>query len=90
VAGSKRAFASDNWAGAHPEVLAAMSAANVGHATAYGDDPWTERAVGRFRELLGDVDVFFTFNGTGANVTALRACMDAWGACSRCPHPTAS
>lgn len=53
MAGSKRAFASDNWAGAHPEVLAAVAAANVGHAPAYGDDPWTERAIGRFRELLG-------------------------------------
>ncbi len=80
-----RAFASDNWAGAHPEVLAAVAAANAGHAPAYGDDPWTARATERFRELLGDVEVFFTFNGTGANVTALRACMQPWGACI-CPE----
>ncbi len=33
-----RGFASDNHAGAHPEVLEAIVAANHGHATAYGDD----------------------------------------------------
>ena len=33
-----RHFASDNNAGVHPDVLAALSAANDGHATAYGDD----------------------------------------------------
>ncbi len=38
-----REFASDNHAGAHPEVLEAIAAANVGHAGSYGADPWTER-----------------------------------------------
>jgi threonine aldolase len=66
-------FASDNYAGAHPEVLAAVAAANEGWARAYGDDPWTGRLVGRLRELLGDVEVFPVFNGTGGNVTALSA-----------------
>ena len=40
----ERDFASDNHAGAHPEVLEAIAAANVGHAGSYGADPWTERA----------------------------------------------
>ena len=35
----RRTFASDNWAGVHPEVLEAIARANVGHAPAYGDDP---------------------------------------------------
>src|SRR5690606_29978708 len=34
-------FASDNWAGIHPEVLDAIGAANVGDARAYGGDAWT-------------------------------------------------
>ena len=67
-------FASDNWAPAHPAVLAALAAANEGHTPAYGYDPWTEGAVARFRALLGDdVAVFPVFNGTAANVLCLEA-----------------
>jgi threonine aldolase len=69
-----RGFASDNSAGVHPEVMAALVAANVGHVSAYGDDPWTAQAVERLRELFGvDVEVLFVFNGTGGNVLALQA-----------------
>ena len=69
-----RAFASDNWAPAHPRVLEAVAAANEGHAPSYGADRWTVRAVERFRELFdAEVEVFFVFNGTGANVASLAA-----------------
>ena len=68
-------FESDNHAGALPEVLAAIAAANVGHAPSYGEDAWTERAVAAFRVQFGaDAEVLFAFNGTGANVVAL-ACL---------------
>jgi threonine aldolase len=71
-----RHFASDNNAGVHPDVLAALVAANDGHAVAYGDDPYTERAEAAFRALLGDdARVFFAFNGTGANVVALASAL---------------
>ncbi len=67
-----RAFASDNAAGAHPQVLEALVAANDGHALAYGSDKWTEEAEGRFRDLFGPTSqVFLVWNGTGANVMAL-------------------
>jgi threonine aldolase len=67
-------FGSDNHAGALPEVLAAIAAANVGHAESYGDDEWTARAVARFREHFGEAaEVLLAFNGTGANVVALAA-----------------
>ena len=33
-----RTFASDNYAGVHPEVLTALAAANGGHQVAYGED----------------------------------------------------
>ena len=67
-------FASDNHAGVHPEVLAALADANEGHAGAYGGDPWTERAEELFREHFGaDARGFPVFNGSGANVAALDA-----------------
>ena len=69
-----RAFASDNAAGVHPAVMAAMTEANVGHALAYGDDRWTAETEARFRDLFGaDVSTLLVWNGTGANVTALAS-----------------
>jgi threonine aldolase len=71
-----RHFASDNNAGVHPQVLAALAAANDGHVPAYGDDPYTQRAEAAFRSLLGeDARAFFAFNGTGANVVALASAL---------------
>jgi threonine aldolase len=67
-----RSFASDNAAGAHPAVLDALVAANVGHQLAYGSDPYTAEAEARLRDLFGPQAVpFLVFNGTGANVMAL-------------------
>src|ERR1035441_7938865 len=67
-------FASDNWPGIHPDVLAAIIAANAGHAPAYGADPVTAEAVRLFRQHFGEgAEVFFTFNGTGANVVGLQS-----------------
>ena len=67
-----RAFASDNAAGAHPAVMAAVMAANDGHALAYGSDRWTDEASARFRDLFGTtVETFLVWNGTGANVMSL-------------------
>jgi threonine aldolase len=69
-----RGFASDNNAGVHPEILDAIARANQGHVIAYGDDPYTHAAVKKFEEHFGpDIEVFFTFNGTGANVLGLQA-----------------
>jgi threonine aldolase len=76
-----RSFASDNAAGVHPDVMAALQAANAGHALAYGADAWTARTVDRFRELFGrDVDVFLTFGGTGANIVGLQCLLAPWQA----------
>ena len=69
-----RSFASDNNAGVHQEVIDAIVRANQGHVVAYGDDPFTRSAVAKFEEHFGaEIDVFFTFNGTGANVLGLQA-----------------
>jgi threonine aldolase len=71
---SSRGFASDNNAGVHPEILDAIVRANQGHVRAYGDDDYTRSAIAKFEEHFGaGIDVFFTFNGTGANVLGLQA-----------------
>jgi len=70
----KQQFASDNYAGICPEAWAATEAANRGHATAYGDDPWTGKAADAFRKLFEtDCEVYFVFNGTAANSLALAS-----------------
>ena len=67
-------FASDNYAGICPEAWQAMEEANRGHATAYGDDPWTGRAADAFRNLFeAECEVYFVFNGTAANSLALAS-----------------
>jgi threonine aldolase len=70
----RRTFASDNWAGVHPDVLEAIAGANVGHAPAYGADAVTEEAHELFRSHFGaDAEVYFCFNGTGTNVVGLQS-----------------
>jgi threonine aldolase len=67
-------FASDNHSGAHPDVLAAIAAANSGHADSYGEDAWTARLDDIFRRHFGpDAHGFCVFNGTAANVLAIDA-----------------
>ena len=69
-----RGFASDNAAGVHPDVLAAIAAENEGHVYGYGDDPFTESAAAKVTELFGgSAEVFFVYNGTAANVLSLDA-----------------
>ena len=76
-----RSFASDNYAGVHPEVLAALALANGGHQVAYGDDVYTEHLQSIIRGHFGtSAEAFPVFNGTGANVVALQAITDRWGA----------
>jgi threonine aldolase len=84
-----RAFASDNTAPVHPAVLEALTEANRGPSPAYGQDPWTTRATAWFGEQFGSgTEAFLVWNGTGANVVALRALTRAWQAivCSAQAH----
>jgi threonine aldolase len=76
-----RGFASDNYSGIHPEILAAIAAANDGHQVAYGEDVYSERLQEVFRAHLGDgIHAFPVFNGTGANVVGLQSMLPRWGA----------
>ena len=84
-----RGFASDNYAGIHPEVLQAIIEANEGHSTAYGDDAVTEQLRKTFRKQFGShTEVYPVFNGTGANVVALQAMCQRWQAviCAQSAH----
>ncbi|MFC9590255.1 threonine aldolase family protein [Streptomyces sp. NPDC056944] len=86
---SVRGFASDNYAGAHPEVLAALALANEGHQVAYGEDQYTDHLQRIMHSHFGPTaEAFPVFNGTGANVTALQALTDRWGAviCAESAH----
>lgn len=69
-----RGFASDNNAGVHPQVLKAIGNANSGHTIAYGDDKYTEEAIGKIKQLFNaETEVFFVLTGTGANVLSINA-----------------
>lgn len=78
---SIRGFASDNYSGAHPEILAALAAANGGHQVSYGEDAYT----GHLQEVMArhfgeGTQAFPVFNGTGANVVGLQSLLPRWGA----------
>lgn len=68
-----RSFASDNNSGVHPLVMDALQLANRNHAVGYGDDPWTEQATAKIKEVFTSTcEALFVFNGTGSNVIALQ------------------
>jgi threonine aldolase len=86
---SKRSFASDNNASVHPEIVKAIRAANDGHVLAYGNDPFTARAIKLFQKHFGrDIAVYFVFGGTGANVLGLKAITKSYQAiiCAETSH----
>ena len=71
---TKKMFASDNNSGIHPAIMEAIAQANDGHVPAYGSDVYTAAAIKKFKEHFGEEsEVEFVFNGTGANVTGLKA-----------------
>ncbi len=79
----KKSFASDNWSGACPEIMTALSDANNGHNEAYGelDDVFTARAKQKFVENFGEgIEVFFVYNGTAANVLGVSQIINPYHA----------
>ena len=82
-------FASDNTATVHPAVMQALVDTNIGHQTAYGNDPHTEECSARFRDLFGaSVQTLLVWGGTGANVVGLATVLQASQAviCSDVAH----
>lgn len=84
-----RGFASDNYSGVHPEILAALAAANGGHQVSYGEDIYTKRLQEILEREFGQgIECFPVFNGTGANVLSLQSLLPRWGAvvCASTAH----
>lgn len=84
-----RGFASDNNAGVHPDIFKKMEDVNYGHVISYGDDPYTPEAIELFKKHFGkDIDVYFVFNGTAANVLGINAMTQSYNAviCSDLAH----
>jgi threonine aldolase len=85
----RRGFASDNNAGVHPAILAAITNANGGHAIGYGDDSYTHEAEAAFKSIFGETcQPFFVYNGTGGNVVGLQALLRPYEAviCAESAH----
>lgn len=85
-----KSFASDNYAGVVPEVMQALQDANTGHARSYGSDDITARTVQLIRDTFEapDADVYFVFNGTGANVLSISSATQSYHAvlCANTSH----
>ncbi|WP_167618388.1 threonine aldolase family protein [Maribellus sediminis] len=85
----KKGFASDNNSGVHPAIFKAMEAANQGHVVGYGNDPFTQNAIDIFKQRFGrETEVFFVFNGTGANVLGLSTLTQSFNSiiCAETAH----
>ena len=86
---NRRGFASDNNAGVLPEVMDALVDVNTGHTKGYGDDFYTNTAIQSFKKEFGDTtEVYFVFNGTGANVVGLQTMVRSYEAviCAQTAH----
>ena len=83
-----KSFGSDNHAGAHPEVISAIAAANTGDAEPYGADDWTSRAANELSAAFGAVGAYFVFNGTAANVLGISLLLRPFDAviCAESSH----
>ena len=69
---NSRGFASDNNSGVSPEVFRKLSEVNTGHVVGYGDDRYTELAVGVLKKHFGqNAFPYFVFTGTAANVLSI-------------------
>ena len=82
-------FASDNVAGACPEVLEAIVKANDGIAAPYGNDEWSTNLQNKFSDIFEkDVIVYPTASGTASNALALSALTPVFGNiyCHRLSH----
>lgn len=77
-----RGFGSDNHAGIHPQIMDAIIKANVDHAASYGTDQLSEDCRQVFKNHFGSqAEIYFVFNGTAANVLALKAMMKSFESC---------
>ncbi|MGD9488137.1 MAG: low specificity L-threonine aldolase [Calditrichaceae bacterium] len=86
---SEKSFASDNNSGVHKNIMNAILKCNSGHTIGYGEDPYTESAIKKFKTVFGeDADIYFVYGGTGANVLGLTAATQTYNSiiCAETAH----
>ncbi|MDG1333998.1 MAG: low specificity L-threonine aldolase [Crocinitomicaceae bacterium] len=84
-----RGFASDNYAGAHSEIIEAIQNVNHAHDGAYGNDQNTQSAKELFKHHFGaNTEAYFVYNGTAANVLGLQSITNSFDSiiCAETAH----
>jgi len=84
-----RGFGSDNFSGVLPEVIKALEEASYGHQPSYGEDSYSAKAIADFKSVFGEnIEVFFVYNGTGANILSLTSFTHSYEAiiCAETAH----
>lgn len=73
-------FTSDNASGTHPDVMAAIMAANDGYFSSYGADPIMDRVRDKIRELFEapQAEVHLVATGTAANSLILGTLVEPY------------
>jgi threonine aldolase len=82
-------FGSDNHSGVHPDIIKAIADANKGYSIAYGEDDFTYSCIKKFKKVFGsDIDVFFVYNGTAANILGLKTVTNSFNSiiCANTAH----
>jgi threonine aldolase len=82
-------FSSENYAGVQEQIMEALTDANPGNVPSYGNDQLTGDTVILFQQIFGkEIEVYFTFNGTGANNFGLSCIVEKHHAifCSDVAH----
>ncbi len=82
-------FGSDNHSGVHPDIFKAIESANKDYTISYGGDKYTKSAIKKFKEHFGvNIDVFFVYNGTAANILGLKNVTDSFNSilCAETSH----
>ena len=74
-------FGSENTSPVHPAFVAAVTAANVGFATNFEEEAWTQRALASLRDFFEHESLvaFTVATGTAANAIALGAMVPPYG-----------
>lgn len=82
-------FASENFSTVHPVIIKALLDCNIHHQRSYGNDDYTASTKEIFKTHFGNhADVYFTYNGTGANNFVLSSIVKPYSSvfCSDVSH----
>jgi threonine aldolase len=83
-------FASENYDKTHPAILKSIAKYNAGFAPSYGKDENTNAVIEKLKNVFdtNNLEVFFCFNGTGANNFALSSITEKYSSilCSDVSH----